>query len=585
MIKCNFFDNIQILCKTIHLLIQTLPLLFYGFSFAIIVASLMKIKPDKMKKIILAFLNVVIMLSAANAQNGINFYRSYAAGGRLAMFVDSAAKNVYYGNIFPNQPQTFFNYLPEVNNVSVQIYFGKTERVQDYRYTILADNKPIVVNKLIETVRLKNADRGEEEIRRSATLGSFSIKDKIITILTYDIQRPQDVYKNVFYGGPIPKAKIKTLAKRFATKKGVDYSYITDPKERTNIIFTRKDDELTIVKDRSDIDYLYYTSIKDKHTNKVIFESTAWQYGGYLDEAYKLSPYIKIDKSIFKKSGDYEIIIQPLIKWDRYSDCDISSEEIEKYVTRHTLSITIDEESYTKLELFTYAAIVTFSIGFVFLVILYLTKKSNKKKLAEKEQEGSMIKLQLNSIRSQLNPHFLFNALSSIQNLINKNEIDSANKYLSKFARLTRNVLKDNERISLLQEKSLLDDYLQMEQLRFGFQYTINHSGDLDLANIEIPSMLLQPFVENAVKHGMEQKTTAGKIMIEFMKQADNLVLTVTDNGTGFDTERKYTGLGLQLSDSRVALLNRVYKENRFILVIQSSINGTKICLTLTDWL
>ncbi|MNK03193.1 Sensor histidine kinase YehU [compost metagenome] len=584
-IKCNFFDNIQILCKTIHLLIQTLPLLFYGFSFAIIVASLMRIKRDKMKKIILAFLNVVIMLSAANAQNGINFYRSYAAGGRLAMFVDSAAKNVYYGNIFPNQPQTSFNYLPEVNNVSVQIYFVKTDRVQDYRYTILADNKPIAVNKLIDTARLKNADRGEGEIRLSATLGSFSIKDKIITILTYDIQTPQDVYKNVFYGRPIPKAKIKTLAKRFASKKGVDYSYITDPKERTSIIFTRRDDELTIVKDRSDIDYLYYTSIKDKHTNKVIFESTAWQYGGYLDEAYKLSPYINIDKSIFKKSGDYEIIIQPLIKWDRCLDCDISSEEIEKYVTRHTLSITIDEESYTKLELFTYAAIVTFCIGFVFLVILYLTKKRNKKKLAEKEQEGNMIRLQLNTIRSQLNPHFLFNALSGIQNLINKNEIDSANKYLSKFARLTRNVLKDNERISLLQEKSLLDDYLQMEQMRFGFQYTINHSGDLDLTNIEIPSMLLQPFVENSVKHGMEQKTTAGKIMIEFMKQADNLVLTVTDNGAGFDTERKYTGLGLQLSESRLALLNRVYKENRFILVIQSSTNGTKICLTLMDWL
>jgi len=560
-------------------------LLFYGFSFAIIVASLMKIKRDNMKKIILAFLHFVIMLSAANAQNGINFYHSYAAGGRLAMFVDSGARNVYYENMFPNQPQTSFNYLQGINNIGVQIYFRKTERVQDYRYTILADNKPIAVNKLIDTARLKNVDRGEGGIRRSDTLGTFSIKNKTITILTYDIQRPQDVYKNVFYGRPIPKAKIKTFAKRFATKNGVDYSYVTDPKERTSITFTNNDDELTIVKDKSDIDYLYYTSIKDKQTNKIIFESTAWQYGGYLDEAYKLSPYIKIDKGIFKKSGDYEIIIQPLIKWDRYSDSNISSAEIEKYMTRHTLSITIDEESYTKLEFFTYSAIVTFSIGSVFFVILYLIKKRNKKKLVEKEQEGSMIKLQLNSIRSQLNPHFLFNALSGIQNLINKNEIDSANKYLSKFARLTRSVLKDNERISLSQEKALLDDYLQMEQLRFGFQYSINHSRGLDLANIEIPSMLLQPFVENAVKHGIAQKTTAGEIIIEFIEQADDLVLTVTDSGNGFDTEKKYNGLGLQLSDSRVALLNKVYKENRFILVMQSSASGTKISLTLTDWL
>ncbi|MNL29701.1 Sensor histidine kinase YehU [compost metagenome] len=196
-----------------------------------------------------------------------------------------------------------------------------------------------------------------------------------------------------------------------------------------------------------------------------------------------------------------------------------------------------------------------------------------------------MAKLQLNSIRSQLNPHFLFNALSGIQNLMNKNETDNANKYLSKFARLTRNVLDDKELISLSQEKTLLDDYLQMEQLRFGFKYEINQSENLDLDNIEIPSMLLQPFVENAVKHGISQKAANGQIMISFTKQANDLVLTVTDNGNGFDTGKKNSGLGLPLSDSRIALLNSIYKENRFNLAIQSTTKGTKISLTLTDWL
>jgi len=133
--------------------------------------------------------------------------------------------------------------------------------------------------------------------------------------------------------------------------------------------------------------------------------------------------------------------------------------------------------------------------------------------------------------------------------------------------------------------KTLLEDYLQMEQLRFGFKYEINHSEDVDLENIEIPSMLLQPFVENAVKHGISQKATDGEIMIAFFKQANDLVLTVTDNGNGFDTGKKNNGLGLQLSDSRIALLNSMYKENRFILAIQSTNNGTEISLTLTDWL
>ncbi len=548
-----------------------------------------------MKKLAVTVLSFIITVPMVNAQKGVSPYVNYAAGGRLNMHVDSAAKNVYYANKFPNQPNTSFNYLPEVNHVSVQMYFQKTENPENFRYTILEDNKPLVVNKPINKEQLQDVIRKDhewkDEVRDSTSLGTFPIKDKTITIFTYDIERPQDVHKNVFYGKPIPSAKIEIIAKRFATDYGVDYNRIIRPNERIDLTFTEKDDELTIVKDWSYIDYIYSTSIKDKKTGKIIFESTSWLYGGYLNEAgNKHLPYVKIDKSIFKKSGDYEIIIQPMIRWDISLDndvfkYDISPQEIEKYTARYTLAITLDQESYTKKEAFIYILIIAFFLGLVFLVILYFTRIRNKKKLAEQEQQKNAAKLQLNSIRSQLNPHFLFNALSGIQNLMNKNETDHANKYLAKFARLTRNVLDDKELISLSQEKALLDDYLQMEQLRFGFQYEINQSEDLDLANIEIPSMLLQPFVENAVKHGISQQATVGKITIEFMKQVNDLVLTVADNDNGFDTEKKYKGLGLQLSSSRIALLNRIYKENRFTLAMQSTTNGTKIGLTLTDWL
>ena len=219
----------------------------------------------------------------------------------------------------------------------------------------------------------------------------------------------------------------------------------------------------------------------------------------------------------------------------------------------------------------------------IILMAVRLYKKTDETKNAKLQQQ--IAKLQLNSIRSQLNPHFLFNALSGIQNLINKNEIDNANKYLSKFARLTRNVLDDKELISLSHEKTLLDDYLQMEQLRFGFRYELETDQNLDLDNIEIPSMLLQPFVENAIKHSIAQKANEGEIMVSFVKHSNDIVLTVTDNGNGFDTDKKYNGLGLQLSDSRIALLNNVYRENRFILEKHSNGKGTKISLTLTDWL
>ena len=580
-----YIHNIQILHKTVELLFQTPPFLFYGFSFAIIVTSLMKIKLVTMKKILFTFLSFILALSVTYAQKGIDFSRRSMAGGKMLMSVDSSTKNVFYANVFQNQPHTAFNFLPEVHNVSVAIYFRKKDSPANYRYTILEDDKPIVVNEPIDVSQLKDVDEGEDEILRSTSFGTFAVRDKVITIITYDIQKPQDVYKTIFYGKPIPKAKIQFFNKLTGEKGNYSHSNITDLTEPTQVTFAKRDVELTLIKDVSGIDYIYSTSIKDKQTDKIIFESTTWNYGGFVDESRQFSPYIKFDKSIFKKSGDYEIIIQPLIRWDNCFDCNLKAKDIEKYITRHTLSITLEEESYTKKELLIYTLVAALSIGLIFLIILYFNKKINKKKLAGNEQQKNIAKLQLNSIRSQLNPHFLFNALSGIQNLMNKNEIDNANQYLSKFARLTRNVLDSKELISLSQEKTLLDDYLQMEQLRFGFQYEINHSEDLDLDIIEIPSMLLQPFVENAVKHGIAKKATEGKVSIDMTKQVNDLVLTVADNGNGFDTRKEHSGLGLPLSHSRIALLNSIYRKNHFTLSIDSNTSGTKISLTLTDWL
>lgn len=538
-----------------------------------------------MKKIIITLLSLICMLYTAHAQHRIDFSTSYAAGGRLLMCVDSSAQQVHYANTFPNQPNMSFNYLPEVNDVSIQIHFRPQENVQDYRYTILVDDKPIAVNRSIDVAQLEELDRGDEEVLRYTSIGVFPIRGKTITTMIYSIEKPLAIEKAIFYGKPLPQAQIDVIATRFPTERGVDYDRILAPDEGKTLTFTEKEDELTIVKQTTTIDYLYYTTIKDKETNKVIFESTSWLYGGYQNREGKLSPYVKINKSIFNKSGDYEIIIQPLIPWDKCLDCAISPEEIESYTSRYPLVVRLQEEIYTKTELLIYTFIAISMVGIIFLVVFYFTKKVNKKRMAEQERQKNTAKVQLQSIRAQLNPHFLFNALAGIQNLINKNEIAVANTYLSKFARLTRNVLDDKELISLSQEKSLLDDYLKMEQLRFGFQYEMNHSPDLDLENIEIPSMLLQPFVENAVKHGISQNVSSGNIRITFTLKATDLVLTVTDNGPGFDIRKQHDGLGLQLSENRIKLLNSIYKENRFNLEIQSNQHGTNISLTLSDWL
>lgn len=196
-------------------------------------------------------------------------------------------------------------------------------------------------------------------------------------------------------------------------------------------------------------------------------------------------------------------------------------------------------------------------------------------------------KLKLQSIRSQLNPHFIFNALSGIQNLVHKNETGKAETYLGTFSRLTRNVLDDSDKemITLHNEIKLLDDYLKMEQLRFGFQYHILANEDLDRYNIELPAMLLQPLIENAVKHGIASLKANGMITIDFEKSEDDLAIRLTDNGIGFDEVKEYNGMGLRLTRNRISLLNTVYKNTPVGLEMQSGTNGTIVIITLKNWL
>ncbi len=233
-----------------------------------------------------------------------------------------------------------------------------------------------------------------------------------------------------------------------------------------------------------------------------------------------------------------------------------------------------------------------YALNIIFLIALsinnYVVDLSDERKLKQSIQEKESVNLKLRSIRSQLNPHFMFNALTSIQGLMNKNDIPAANHYLTLFANLTRKVLNTGEQdlISLEDELKIQEDYLQMEQLRFGFQYEVKVGEDINVANTEIPAMLLQPFVENAIKHGVALLQQNGRIQVQVNKQGNNLLLSVTDNGKGFDkrsVQQQEGSLGLKLSEERIALLNQVHPDQPAILSIDSKQTGTTITITLTN--
>lgn len=193
------------------------------------------------------------------------------------------------------------------------------------------------------------------------------------------------------------------------------------------------------------------------------------------------------------------------------------------------------------------------SVLITFLIVRYfiIRRERTKRKIQE---------LELKAIRAQMNPHFIFNALGSIQNLIARKKDKEANEYLVNFSRLLRIVLSSSEKklIPLSEEISLLDLYLRMEQLRIPFDFNIHVDENIDTGLEEMPGMLIQPIVENAVKHGIAPKGK-GNIGIDISKQNNILYIVVTDDGSGinFHSMPQKDGFGLKSVNERLLLLNK----------------------------
>ena len=283
-------------------------------------------------------------------------------------------------------------------------------------------------------------------------------------------------------------------------------------------------------------------------------------------------------------AGKYKLTIYP--KVEGHMSIPGQDVNVELNLTPPPKSTSILEKKASFKQLLPYL------LGAVLITVLFFVfyRRQANIKLARSIQARQNVNLKMRSIRAQLNPHFMFNALTSIQNLVNKKDMEGANHYLSRFANLTRKVLNTGEKelISLEDELKLLDDYLQMEQLRFGFQYRIEPDASVNMANTEVPAMLLQPFVENAVKHGVSDLRERGEIAVIVCNENNNLNLIITDNGVGFKPRSNQDGgssFGLKLSEERIELLNQLYAGNPFSLSIDSNADGTTVTVKLKDWI
>jgi tetratricopeptide (TPR) repeat protein len=198
---------------------------------------------------------------------------------------------------------------------------------------------------------------------------------------------------------------------------------------------------------------------------------------------------------------------------------------------------------------------------------LKMRQLENDKKQADLQQRATELEMQ--ALRTQMNPHFIFNCLSSINRFILKNETEIASDYLTRFSRLIRMVLINSRKplIALEDELEMLRLYLDLERMRFHerFDYHISFKNAIDVGDVLIPPLILQPFCENAIWHGLMQKEGAGILEISLNMEGNVLHCSITDNGIGRERAEKIKSksvekdksLGLKITSDRLDLFNR----------------------------
>ncbi len=215
--------------------------------------------------------------------------------------------------------------------------------------------------------------------------------------------------------------------------------------------------------------------------------------------------------------------------------------------------------------------------GFIYWRFKRLAKQSAKELALQKEKlklmdqevtlQAQIRDLERSALQAQMNPHFIFNCLNSIQNFIIENDQKNAVKYLAKFAHLTRQILNlsIDGKVNLVQEIQLLENYLSLEKLRFKnkFDYQIKIEPQINQEEIEIPPLLVQPFIENAIIHGMGSRAVGGRIEVDFTQSDDFLRISVFDNGLEsvhhlkeIESKHKFKSVGMNITKKRLALLN-----------------------------
>ncbi len=281
-----------------------------------------------------------------------------------------------------------------------------------------------------------------------------------------------------------------------------------------------------------------------------------------LDSLYNVSENTDASVKLYR---DFLGKLPDLVSKDKSLVDEKILEDTEQRIAQLEKEKQLKDELIRKKNVFNYSLI--FALIVLIGLIIFIFRTLKKVQVKNK-------KIALQSLRREMNPHFIFNSLNSVNHFIATNNELEANQYLTKFSKLMRGVMENSTEdfIPFQQELDLLQNYLALEKTRFAdkFDYEIDVDESLNTQSLKVPGMLVQPFLENAIWHGLRYRTTKGFLKLIFEKENQYLKVSIEDNGIGIEESKKQKtehqkarkGRGMKNTLERIALLNDLYKKD-----------------------
>ena len=333
----------------------------------------------------------------------------------------------------------------------------------------------------------------------------------------------------------------------------------------------------------------------------VYYQNQAIQLAKEIKDLDNLSSQWKAMSAIYEHHQQFEpalaaykeyTIIHDSIAGDKKQQ-DIVRQEVRFEAEKKEAILNAEHASALKRQQFVRNLIIAGSVVLLIAGLsvfsLYKRRRDAVEKQKEAELKSQVSETEMKALRAQMNPHFIFNSLNSISDYIAKNKTELADEYLTKFAKLMRLVLENSEKkeVPLSEDLKALELYMQLEALRLSnnFTYKIEVDEDIDKEATLVPPLILQPFVENSIWHGIAKKKEEGNIFIHIKREGEMINCIVEDNGIGRQTTDGITtlkdntgrrSLGMKITNERIDIINKVKKTNAAVKLTDLQ-QGTKL--------